>query len=296
MNVGFIGLGNMGGPMAANVAASSPGLVCFDPAGTEARMPTAAVAAASVADVAGQCRTVLISVPDGTATLDVAQKILTTDGRTVETLIDLSTIGPKAAIEAAALLQAAGITYCDGPVSGGAAGARAATISLMFAGPVDVLDSHRQLLESFTGNIFHVGERAGLGQAMKLANNYLSATALAATSEAVAFGVAHGLDMTTMIDVINVSTGRNSATVDKFPNRILTGTYDAGFSTAHMAKDVGLFVDRSGEVGTANTVSGAVGSTWHDCDAALPGSDFTEIWKFVSSRAPRGGRRQPAAR
>ena len=93
---------------------------------------------------------------------------------------------------------------------------------------------------------------------MKLANNFLSATALAATSEAVAFGVAHGLDMTTMIEVINVSTGRNSATVDKFPNRILTGTYDAGFSTAHMTKDVGLFVDRSGEVGTANRVSGAV--------------------------------------
>ena len=296
MNVGFIGLGNMGGPMAANVAAWSPGLVCFDPAGTEARMPAAAVAAASIADLAGRCRTVLISVPDGVATLDVARQIATADDRTVETLIDLSTIGPKAAIEAAALLQAAGITYCDGPVSGGAAGARAATISLMFAGPADVLDSHRELLESFAGNIFHVGERAGLGQAMKLANNYLSATALAATSEAVAFGVAHGLDMRTMIDVINVSTGRNSATVDKFPNRILTGTYDAGFSTAHMTKDVGLFVDRSGEVGTANRVSGAVGSTWHDCDAALPGSDFTEIWKFVSNQAPGGGTPEPAAR
>ena len=296
MTVGFIGLGNMGGPMAVNVAAWSPGLVCFDTAGTEARMPTTAVAAASIADLARQCRTVLISVPDGAATLDVAHQILATDARAVETLIDLSTIGPKAAIEAAALLHPAGITYCDGPVSGGAAGARAATISLMFGGPVDVLDSHRELLESFTGNIFHVGERAGLGQAMKLANNYLSATALAASCEAVAFGVAHGLDLSTMIDVLNVSTGRNSATVDKFPNRILTDTYDAGFSTAHMTKDVGLFVDRSDEVGTVNTVGTAVGDTWHDCDAAMPGSDFTEIWKFVSSRALRGGTRPPSAR
>ena len=89
---------------------------------------------------------------------------------------------------------------------------------------------------------------------MKLANNFLSATALAATSEAVAFGVAHGLDMATMIDVLNVSTGRNSATTDKFPNRILTGTYDAGFSTAHMTKDVGLFVDGAGEADTAHVV------------------------------------------
>ncbi|MEY2583461.1 MAG: hypothetical protein QOE09_3310 [Ilumatobacteraceae bacterium] len=295
MSVGFIGLGKMGGPMAANVAASTPGLVCFDMAGTEARMPTNAVAATSIADLARRCSTVLISVPDGAATLAVVEQIVATGGA-AETVIDLSTIGPKAAIAAAALLQPAGITYCDGPVSGGAAGARGATISLMFAGPADVLSAHRELLESFTGNVFHVGERAGLGQAMKLANNYLSATALVATSEAIAFGVAHGLDMATMVDVLNVSTGRNSATVDKFPNQILTDSYDAGFSTAHMAKDVALFVDGSFEAGTANTVGSAVGETWQACDSSMPGSDFTEIWKFVSSRAPRGGTRQPSAK
>ena len=154
----------------------------------------------------------------------------------------------------------------------------------MFAGPSDVLEANRALLESFTGNVFHVGDRAGQGQAMKLANNFLSATALAATSEAVAFGVAHGLDMQTMIDVLNVSTGRNSATTDKFPNRILTGSYDAGFSTAHMTKDVGLFVDGAGEVKTAATVAAAVTDTWRGCDATLPGSDFTEIWRYVSTR------------
>jgi 3-hydroxyisobutyrate dehydrogenase len=282
MSVGFIGLGKMGGPMAANVAAAVPRLVCFDMAGTEDRMPTGAVAATSISDLARRCATVLISVPDGEATMDVAQQILATDGAIVETLIDLSTIGPKAAIAAAALLEPAGVIYCDGPVSGGAAGARAATISLMFGGPSSVLDTHRSLLESFTGNVFHVGEKAGQGQAMKLANNFLSATALAATSEAVAFGVAHGLDMANMIDVLNASTGRNSATTDKFPNRILTGRYDAGFSTAHMTKDVGLFVDGAADVNTASTVAGAVTETWRGCDAALPGSDFTEIWRYVS--------------
>jgi 3-hydroxyisobutyrate dehydrogenase len=282
MSIGFIGLGKMGGPMAANVAVAVPGLVCFDMAGTEARMPSGAVAAASIGDVARRCTTVLISVPDGAATLAVANEILDTDDAVVETVIDLSTIGPKAATEAAALLQPAGINYCDGPVSGGAAGARAATISLMFGGPTDVLDAKRTLLESFTANVFHVGDRAGQGQAMKLANNFLSATALAATSEALAFGVAHGLDMTTMIDVLNVSTGRNSATTDKFPNRIVTGTYDAGFSTAHMTKDVGLFVDAAAEVNTASAVGAAVAETWRRCDAALEGSDFTEIWRYVS--------------
>jgi 3-hydroxyisobutyrate dehydrogenase len=284
MTIGFIGLGKMGGPMAANVALAAPGLVCFDVAGTEDRLPADAIAAASISELAGQCVTVFISVPDGAATLDVAQQLTATSGSVVETVIDLSTIGPKAATEAAGLLHTAGITYCDGPVSGGAAGARAATISLMFAGPSAVLEASRVLLESFTGNVFHVGDRAGLGQAMKLANNFLSATALAATSEAVAFGVAHGLDMSTMIDVLNVSTGRNSATTDKFPNRILTGSYDAGFSTAHMTKDVGLFVDGAGEVKTAATVAAAVTETWRGCDGALPGSDFTEIWRYVSTR------------
>jgi 3-hydroxyisobutyrate dehydrogenase len=117
---------------------------------------------------------------------------------------------------------------------------------------------------------------------MKLANNYLSATALAATSEAIAFGMAHGLDMTAMVDVINVSTGRNSASADKFPNRIKSGTYDAGFSTSHMTKDVGLFVDGASAIGTAHAVAAAVNDTWHAADEAMSGSDFTEIWKHVS--------------
>lgn len=281
--IGFVGLGKMGGPMAANVAKAFPGLVCFDAAGTEPLLPDGAVAATSVADVAARCETVLISVPDGAATRSVAEAIAATDGRAVQVVIDLSTIGPEAAGVAASLLAAAAVTYCDGPVSGGAAGARAATISLMFSGPLAVLETQRKLLESFTGNVFHVGERAGQGQAMKLANNYLSATALAASSEAIAFGVAHGLDMATMIDVLNVSTGRNSATVDKFPNRILTGSYDAGFSTAHMTKDVGLFVEGAAAANTADVVATAVATTWRGCDAALPGSDFTEIWRYVST-------------
>jgi 3-hydroxyisobutyrate dehydrogenase len=273
----------MGGPMAANVALAFDGLACFDAAGTEPRLPAGGVAAASVADVASRCSTVLVSVPDGAATLAVVKEIAAASSRAVDTVIDLSTIGPAAAVDAADVLSSADITYCDGPVSGGAAGARARTISLMFSGPSAVLDAQRSLLDSFTGNVFHVGELPGQGQAMKLANNYLSATALAATSEAIAFGLAHGLEMKTMIDVLNVSTGRNSATVDKFPNRVLTGTYDAGFSTAHMTKDVGLFVDGAGGANTANVVASAVATTWRGCDAALPGSDFTEIWRYVST-------------
>ena len=118
---------------------------------------------------------------------------------------------------------------------------------------------------------------------MKLLNNVLSATALAATSEALAFGVAQGLDLATMVDVLNVSTGRNSATVDKFPNRVLTGAYDAGFHTALMAKDVRLFLASAARAGTARSIATSVRAVWDEADAALPGSDFTEIWKHVAS-------------
>ena len=152
----------------------------------------------------------------------------------------------------------------------------------MFGGPDAVLAEHRPILEAFAGNVFHVGVRAGQGQAMKLLNNYLSATALAATSEAIAFGRSHGLDMAIMIDVLNASTGRNSATVDKFPNRVMTGSYDAGFHTALMAKDMRLYVDMVERAGTADAIGRAVSAVWRSADASMPGSDFTEIWKHIS--------------
>ena len=236
--VGFVGLGNMGRPMATHVAAAGFPLVCFDAAGTDERLPSGANAADDVAVVVAGADTVLLSLPDGAVVARVVDEIVAAPSRRVTTVIDLSTVGPAAAETAATRLAACGVMYVDGPVSGGTAGARARTISLMFGGPVEVLAAHRTLLDAFAGNVFHVGERAGQGQAMKLLNNVLSAAALAATSEALAFGVAQGLDPATMLAVLNVSTGRNSATVDKFPNRILTGTYDAGFHTALMAKDV----------------------------------------------------------
>ena len=282
---GFVGLGNMGRPMATNIAAAGFDLRCFDAAGTESRLPPDARAGASVADLAAETDTMLLSVPDGAIVRSIVAEVVAARDRRVTTVIDLSTVGPDVAGRAAATLAPLGITYVDGPVSGGATGARNRTISLMFGGPADVLDRHRPLLESFAGNVFHVGTRAGQGQAMKLLNNYLSATALAASSEALAFGLAQGLDLRTMLDVVNVSTGRNSATADKFPNRVLTGTYDAGFHTALMAKDVRLFLAEAAAAGTSAGVASAVGAAWDDADAALPGSDFTEIWKHLAGPA-----------
>jgi 3-hydroxyisobutyrate dehydrogenase-like beta-hydroxyacid dehydrogenase len=282
MKIGFVGLGNMGFPIAANIVAAGFELVGYDAAGTEARLPAGSIPAASVADVVAQTETVLLSVPDGAVTAKVVDAIVDAPERATTVVIDLSTIGPGAARDAAERLAPIGITYCDGPVSGGVAGARARTIALMFGGPSTVFDTHRELFGAFAGKAFHVGEQAGHGQAMKLVNNVLSATALAASSEAIALGRAFGLDLPTMLDVINVSTGRNSATSDKFPNRVLTGTYDTGFFTRLMAKDVRLFNSVAADAGTRHEVMDAIAATWDACETAMPDSDFSEIWKFIA--------------
>ncbi|HKA04319.1 MAG TPA: NAD(P)-dependent oxidoreductase [Acidimicrobiales bacterium] len=283
--LGFVGLGQMGSPMATRIAAAGFDLACFDAAGTAERLPAGATAAASVADVAARVDTMFLSLPDGDASLAVAGAVVAAAGRRVRTVIDLSTVGPAVAADAAELLAPVGVVYADGPVSGGVAGARAGTISLMFAGPRAVLDDHRAVLDSFA-NVFAVGSHAGQGQTMKLINNFLSATALASTSEALALGEAHGLDMTVMLNVLNASTGRNSATVDKFPNRVVPGRFDAGFRTGLMAKDLRLYAHAVAGAGTADTIGTVVSDVWQQADAALPGSDFTRIWEFVRSTPP----------
>ena len=117
----------------------------------------------------------------------------------------------------------------DAPVSGGVCAAAGHARGHGRRPGARALERVRPLLEVF-GRVFHVGGRAGLGQLMKLANNFLSATAIAATAEAVALGVKGGLAPAVMLEVINASTGRNTASEDKFPRQILTGRYAAGFT------------------------------------------------------------------
>lgn len=281
--VGFVGLGNMGRPMADRVVAAGFELVGYDRAGSAERCPEGARPASDLGDVAAAAELVLVSVPDGAASLAVATGLaaLPADQRRVAAVVDLSTIGPEAAAQAAAVLGAAGIAYADGPVSGGTSGARAGTVSLMFSGPADVANRYRPVLAAISSNVFPVGDRPGQGQAMKLVNNVLSATALAAAAEALAFGRSQGLDLALMLDVLNVSSGRSSATDDKFPNRVVTGTYDAGFTTTLMAKDVSLLAAEAARAGTRRELIEAVVARWRAVDDDLAGVDFTRIWPWT---------------
>lgn len=283
--LGFVGLGQMGNPMAANIAKAGYSVLCFDKAGTEERLPEKARAAASLAEVIQSTDTVFLSLPDGKIVNAVAEEIAAVANPRAKVIVDLSTIGPDAARSAAATLKKAGMTYVDAPVSGGRAGAIKGTITLMWAGPKAELERHMAIAKSFCGNPFHVGDEAGQGQAVKLVNNFLSATAMAATSEAILFGLSQGLDMKTMLDVVNVSTGQNTATSDKFPNRVLPGTFDAGFFAELLNKDVQLYFQNATKAGTPIKIGTQVAGVWQRCvDSLEPRSDFTRVYEFIRDK------------
>lgn len=282
--IGFIGLGNMGAPMAANLAGAGWSLIVHDAAGTRARAPADASVAQSVAEVASQAATIFLSLPDSTVVDAVAETIVATPSAVTKRVVDTSTIGIAQARRIHGKLAAAAIEYVDAPVSGGVAGARAGTVSIMVSSPTPSLEELRPMLEGFAGNVFHVGVKPGQGQAMKLLNNFLSGTAMAATSEAVAFGESQGLDLAVMLDVLNVSSGRNTATADKFVNRILTETFDAGFSCVQMNKDLGLYREGIAESGGADPVSGAVAGIWRRFLEATTNADITHIYPFIKNK------------
>ncbi len=283
--IGFIGLGNMGRPMSNNLARAGCDLVVYDVAGTQDRAPAGAQAASDVAQVAAAATTVLLSLPDGDAVHAVVRAIAARSPRVTGAVVDLSTIGIEAAQETARLLDAEGIAYLDAPVSGGVAGAAAASLALMAAGARADFDRLDPLLAHIAANRFHVGDTPGQGQAMKLLNNFLSATASAATSEATLFGARHGLALSTMLDVLNASSGRNTATSDKFPRAVLPGTFDLGFAATLMAKDARLYREGVEAAGTPAAIAQVVAALCAEMADAMPDADFSQIYEFIGRRS-----------
>lgn len=281
--VGVVGLGNMGSALATNLVGAGHEVVAHDLAGPE-RAPDGVTHLPSVADVSRSADVVVCSLPDGAASEDVARGILAAAGRVTSHVVDTSTVGVSSAQLVAELLRKGGVAYVDAPVSGGVAGARARTLAVMYAAPDAACAHVEPVLAGLSDRRHRVGDRPGLAQAMKLANNFLSATALVATSEAIAFGVAEGLDMATMLEVLNGSSGRSAATGDKFPHHVLTGRYASGFTNSLMAKDVQLYrravADRSGP----DTLGAVTASVWDRFAADEPGADFTRIYPFVAAR------------
>ena len=279
--IGFVGLGNMGRPMATNLVKSGRNVLVHDAACTQARAPRGAKLAASNAALAAAVEVVHLCVPDGRASESIAREVAAAADRRTRLIVDHSTIGTTAAVRVHDLLAGHGVEYVDAPVSGGVSGAVNATLAIMYSGSETTFETLRPTFEVMAGNVFRVGGRPGQGQAMKVLNNFLSGTAMAATAEAVAFGVRQGLDMKMILDVVNASSGRNTATTDKFPNRVLTGTWDAGFHSTQLNKDLGLYRDAAEAIGASRPVSQAVSDLWRHLETHEPNADISRVYPFV---------------
>ena len=285
---GFIGVGRMGSLMSARLLERGHPLQIYDtaPAAVSAALTRGAIAHRSAAALAGHADVIFLSLPSPEIVQAVA---LGADGIIAGTrarrVVDFSTIGPRTAGIVARALAPTGIVYVDAPVSGGLSGARDGSLAVMVSCARAVFDELQSILSTF-GKVFHLGEQAGQAQTMKLANNLLSAAALALTSEAMVMGVKAGLNPRTMLDVINAGSGRNSASQDKFPRAILPGTFDFGFATGLAYKDVRLCVDEAETLGVPMVVGAAVRQLLAVTHAMYgPDSDFTSICRVIESWA-----------
>jgi len=287
-HLGFIGVGRMGGAMASRLLDAGFKLTICDVSDTAAAPLVArgAQRAASPAEVASVVETILVSLP----TPAVVQAVALGEngviaGSRVKMFVDLSTTGPRVATAVATGLAAKGIVAVDSPVSGGITGAQKGTLALMVACPRELLERLRPILEVI-GKVFFIGDRPGIGQTMKLVNNLLSAAALAITSEGIVMGAKAGLDPKVMIEVINAGSGRNSATQDKFPRTVLPRTFDFGFATELLYKDVKLCLDEAEALGVPMLVGNAVRQLLAVTKAVQgPNSDITTMVKCVEDWA-----------
>lgn len=265
-SIGFVGLGQMGLPIAQRLLAAGHAVVAFDRR-AETRAAIAAAGGAwadSPRAVADRCALVMVSLP----TPEVVEAVaLGADGlvhgRELRTYVDLSTTGPVVAQKVAAGLAPHGVLAVDAPVSGGVAGAEQGTLAVMVSCPRARFDELAPVLASFGRNVFHVGEQPGQGHLMKLINNLLSTTTLAATYEVLTLGAKAGLDPARMVEILQVSSGTNHAVETKIPKYLLRNV-PMGFALGLSYKDVKLAVEAGEALRMPMRMGRITAQVWQD--------------------------------
>jgi 3-hydroxyisobutyrate dehydrogenase len=292
-NIAFIGLGNMGSPMALNLQKSGYNLTVFDVVPDAVKVLAAAGArgASSIAEAVATADVVMTMLP---ATDHAKQVYLSEDGvlataKKGATLVDSSTINADTAKEIAAAAKAKGFEMLDAPVSGGVAGAQAASLTFIVGGSVRTLARVQPILEKMGKNVMHAGD-SGAGQIAKICNNMLLGILMIGTSEALNLGVANGLDPKVLSSIISKSSGRNWAleiynpmpgVMDNVPS---ARGYSGGFGSQLMAKDLGLAQEAAQAVHAATPLGAAAWQLYQKHINAGNGKlDFSSIFKLVSA-------------
>jgi 3-hydroxyisobutyrate dehydrogenase len=291
--IAFIGLGNMGGPMAANLLKAGHTLQVFDlsPDAVAHAVAAGATAAASALAAVADAEVVISMLP---ASRHVEGLYLGNDGLVSHIspgalVIDCSTIAPASAQKVASAATAHGLAMIDAPVSGGTAGAAAGTLTFIVGGDAEVLERARPVLAAMGKNIFHVGT-SGAGQVAKLCNNMALGVIMAVTGEALALGVAHGLDPAVLSQMMAVSTSRSWATevCNPWPgvleNAPATRGYTGGFGNDLMLKDLGLAAEAAMGVGASIPLGELARNLYAmNSRAGHGGLDFSSVVKLVAS-------------
>ncbi len=285
--IAFLGLGQMGAPMAERLVDGGFELHVFDVAEAAMRplVERGAIAAPSPRACAEGAEVAFACLPTPEVSREVAfgaDGIAAADG--LGAYVETSTIGAGTVQAIADALKLRGLAVLDAPVSGGPRGARAGRLSCMVGGERAVFERVLPLFQTIARSVFHVGEQPGLGQIAKLANNMISAAGMAAACEAAAMAVKSGLDARTLIDVVNASTGRNSATEDKFPQSILPRSFDYGGKLSTMYKDVRLCLEEAQRLGVPMWVGSTVTELWfHAMCQGRGDDDYTSIAKMIEA-------------
>ena len=289
-SVGLIGLGAMGAPIAANFAAAGQTLIVrdADPAAQErfVRDHPESTSAQSTRDFSS-CDVVVLVLPNS----DIVETVMLGDAGVLAQLkpgsivVDMGSSVPERTKAMSDAAEKVGVAVVDAPVSGGVVRALKADLAVMVGGPDDAVSSVTPLLESTGSTVIHVGS-VGSGHAAKALNNLLSATGLVAAAEVLLVGRKFGIDTSTLLSVINASSGRNQATETKYEKFILSHTYGSGFGAALMKKDIGIALDLAHSENVPTVLGDVLGKLWSEAvDTLDVAADHTEVVKFLEGTA-----------
>lgn len=252
MRIGYLGIGNMGLPMAGHLIDAGHELFVSDIRADALRplLERQARHAATPRELADACETVVISLP----TLEIFRAALNGKdgllaGSAMKTLVNTCTVGGPFVSEVVELCAARGIKVIDAPISGGPAGARAGTLAIMVSGDKGEIERLMPVFQAWGSKVALAGERPGAAQIMKLTNNIMFAVNLVAACEAMAMATKGGIPPESMLDVLNVATGRSFATMHVFPETIVPGTYDFGATLDILIKDIDLAIEEGEALG-----------------------------------------------
>lgn len=290
--IGFIGLGNMGGPMVANLVGDGHSVAAFDivPAAVERAVAGGATAAANAGEAASGAEVVITMLPAG----EHVRSVYREDDKVIDLvgegalLIDSSTIDVTTAREVIAAAEAKGLEMIDAPVSGGVGGATAGTLTFMCGGTDGAFKRAEPILQVMGKNIFHAGG-AGAGQAAKVCNNLMLAIEMIAVSEGFALAEKLDLDAQRLWDIASTATSQCWAMSSycpvpgPVPSSPANRDYEAGFTVAMMLKDLKLSQDAAASSG-ANTPLGAHATQLYDVFAGIEdnaGLDFSAIYRQI---------------